>query len=173
MPIPGEDTNYAAGSVTDKAAPAESATIISARSAETAVAGASNETAPEIDLGRFDGILPAQIAQQCVDALVIALDCCARSMQLQDGRENLQRRNRHVVVLFAVQPRSERRAGIRKTLYPFYCSDNVTDRARGIRLTGGARERECALKSFAKSFAAGRTTGIVMSREAPLEPAAE
>src|ERR1700709_776263 len=115
MPIPGEDTNYAAGSVTDKAAPAEPAAIVSSRSAEATVPAAANETAPEIDLGRLDSILPAQIAQQCVDALMIALDCCARSVQLQDGRENLQRRNRHVVVLFAMQPRSERKAGIRKS----------------------------------------------------------
>ena len=88
MPIPDEDTNYAAGSVTDKAAPAESTTAaVISRSAEAAVPAASNETAPpEIDLGRLGSILPAQITQQCVDALVIALDCCARSMQLLDGR---------------------------------------------------------------------------------------
>ena len=86
MPIPGEDTNYAAGSVTDKAAPAEAAATISGSAKAAAVSSASKETASEIDLGRLYGILPAQITQQCVSALVIALDCCARSMQLQDGR---------------------------------------------------------------------------------------
>jgi hypothetical protein len=131
MPIPGGDTNYEADLVSDKAAPAEPATTISRSAKPAAVPSASKETAPEIDLGRLYSILPAQITQQCVDALVIALDRCARSMQLQDSRQNLQRRNRHVVVLFAMQPRSERKAGIRKsrvteTLYSFYCSDNVT-----------------------------------------------
>jgi hypothetical protein len=132
MPVPGADTNYDADLVSDKAAPAEPATTTVSRSAKAAVPAASNETAaPEVDLGRLRGILPAQIAQQCVDALMIALDCCARSVQLQDSRENLQRRNRHIVVLFAMQPSSERKAGIRKspvteTLYPFYCSDNVS-----------------------------------------------
>src|SRR5258708_34768107 len=128
MPIPGEDTNYEAVLVSDKAAPAEPAAtaVISPSAKAAAVSSASKETAPEIDLGRLYSILPAQITQQCVDALVIALDRCARSMQLQDSRQNLQRRNRHVVVLFAMQPRSERKAGIRKsrvkeTLYSFYC----------------------------------------------------
>ena len=50
------------------------------------VPAASNKTAPsEINLGRFR-ILSAQIVQQCGDTLMIALDCCARPMQLQDSR---------------------------------------------------------------------------------------
>jgi hypothetical protein len=85
--------------VPDKPAPAEAATVVSAASTKTAVPAAANKTAPEVNLGRRYTILPAQLAQQCVDALVIALDRCARPMQLQDSRQNLQRGNRHIVVL--------------------------------------------------------------------------
>ena len=123
------------GLVSDKAAPAESAAIISGSAKAAVPAAAANETAPEIDLGRFDSILAAQIAQQCVDALVIALDCCARSMQLQDVDRTFSVVIGMLWSFFAMQPRSERKAGIRKrrvaeTLYPFYCSDNMSSLPR-------------------------------------------
>jgi hypothetical protein len=69
----------------DKPASAEpAAPAVIPRSAEAApVSPASNKTAPpEINLGRLR-ILAAQITQQRVDALMIALDGCARPMQLQ------------------------------------------------------------------------------------------
>lgn len=73
--------------VPDKSAPAKPAAATISRPAKAAVAAATDKSATsEINLGRFYSILPAQIAQQCVDALVIALDCCARPMQLQDSR---------------------------------------------------------------------------------------
>ncbi|MCP3459465.1 MULTISPECIES: hypothetical protein [unclassified Bradyrhizobium] len=57
--------------------------------------------------------LPAQIVQQCADALMIALNCCAWPMQLYEARQNLQGRNRHGrAPLFATQCRIERKAGI-------------------------------------------------------------
>jgi hypothetical protein len=68
-------------------APKSAAAISISRPAKAApVATASDETAAsEIYLGRFRS-LTAQIAQYCVDALMIALDCCAWPMELQDAR---------------------------------------------------------------------------------------
>ncbi|MBR0693736.1 hypothetical protein [Bradyrhizobium lablabi] len=45
--------------------------------------------------GFFLWILSAQIVQQCIDAWMIALNYCVRPVQLQEARQNLQRRNRH------------------------------------------------------------------------------
>src|SRR5437763_6219917 len=74
--------------------------------AEAAVARASGKPAPEINLGRLR-VLVAQVIEHRIDALMIALDCCTRSMQLQDARQNLQGRDRHVVLrLFCSASRS-------------------------------------------------------------------
>jgi hypothetical protein len=72
--------------VSDKAASAEAAATTVSGPAKAAVPTANKTAAPEINLGRLRRILAAQITQQCVEALVIALDGCAWSMQLQDSR---------------------------------------------------------------------------------------
>jgi hypothetical protein len=76
----------------DKSPAAESAAPISispTRSAESAAiaATASDKAAPpEINLRHFFRILSAQIIQQYVEAFVIALNRCARPMQLEEAR---------------------------------------------------------------------------------------
>jgi hypothetical protein len=37
----------------------------------------------------------AEGVQQCINTLMVALNCCAWPMQLYEARQNLQRRNRH------------------------------------------------------------------------------
>jgi hypothetical protein len=70
-------------------------------SAKAACIRRSDKAPPEIDPGRYGLVgnnpgfvrsnsflraLLAQIAQQCVDALMIALNCCAWTVQLQEAR---------------------------------------------------------------------------------------
>src|ERR1700754_3412480 len=92
--------NYRLNLVPDKPAAPESAAAAITRPAKTAGPAASYEAAaPEIDLSCFR-VWFTQIAQQCVDALMVALERCARPMQLQDTRKDLQCGNRHVVLRF-------------------------------------------------------------------------
>ena len=105
MPIPeGVRGNYEPVLIpSDKPASAESAISISSP-AKAAISPAPDKpAAPEIDLGRLR-ILAAQIIQHRIDALMIALDCCAWPMELKDACQNLQCSDRHVVLrLFATQ----------------------------------------------------------------------
>ncbi len=56
-------------------------------SAKAAPIPPSDKTASsEINLRHVFRILSAQITQYCIDALMIALNCCAWPVQLQDAR---------------------------------------------------------------------------------------
>ncbi|WP_175361099.1 hypothetical protein [Bradyrhizobium sp. STM 3843] len=72
----------------------------------------------EINLGRrglvgdFLRILSAEIVQQCLDTLMVALNSRAWPVQLYEARQNLQRRNWHDVLLFSRRSVGiERKAG--------------------------------------------------------------
>jgi cytoskeletal protein RodZ len=64
--------------------PSEAAAItIAPTTAESACAGTADEAAAaEIDFGQFAGVLPTQVIQNGVDALMVALNRCARAVQL-------------------------------------------------------------------------------------------
>lgn len=67
------------------AKPASSMIPCSAKAA--AIPSPSDKSASsEINLCHAFGILSAQIIQYCIDALMIALNCCAWPVQLQDAR---------------------------------------------------------------------------------------
>jgi hypothetical protein len=83
-------------------------------------------------LGQFFRIFGAQIIQQGGDALMIALDCRVRTVQLQEARQDLKRRNRHGRAPFSRRGYEiERRAGIvqpvelSRMLYLFDCLGNL------------------------------------------------
>jgi hypothetical protein len=71
----------------DKSASAKAAAIISGSAKTAAAVSTSDKTAsPEINRDCCFRILAAQITQQGVDALVVALKRCAWPMQLEDAR---------------------------------------------------------------------------------------
>jgi hypothetical protein len=63
--------------------PEAAAAIITPATAESAGTGTANEAAAaKIDFGQFAGVLPTQIIQDGVDALMVALNRRARTVQL-------------------------------------------------------------------------------------------
>src|SRR5215468_2392453 len=81
----------------DKSSFAESAHArsISGPAKGACVRAFNKATSSESNFGQ-PGILVAQISQQCVDALMIALNRSTRSVKLQQAGQNLQRRDGHV-----------------------------------------------------------------------------
>jgi hypothetical protein len=72
----------------DKPASAKPASSMIPCSAKAAAIPSPSDkgASSEINLCHAFGILSAQIIQYCIDALMIALNCCAWPVQLQDAR---------------------------------------------------------------------------------------
>ena len=74
----------AAKARSDISGPAEAAAIaVTPATAEGAGTGAADEAATaEIDFGQFGGVLSTQVIQHRVNALMVTLNRCARTVQL-------------------------------------------------------------------------------------------